>query len=205
MLFIDAGRCVEVGVLAVGIAFPVALGIVVEEFGKDDFFRELDADREGVADHGPLRKRLPGVFGILRENVCSEQLADIVNEGGDFEPFRAAIVPHGKGTLQGMDDLGMVVVRIAGVAQLAGDDEHLHHRHGEGAALAGGIARFRIDDELIGLMMVILPVELLHMFRSGVVIPEMLFSFGFFPWPYLPKVGVNGVFINLWTSLLSHI
>ena len=80
----------------------VAIRIVGEELGKDDFVRIRAADRERITDHGPLRLA-----------VQAENLAQVVDQTGQDEPARMAVAANGFGRLQAVLDLREVGIGVA--------------------------------------------------------------------------------------------
>ena len=68
--------------------------IVLEELGIHDLVGVSTADREGVADHRPLR---------LAEEA--EDLAEVVDQAGEDEPARVAVAADCLGGLEQVLDL----------------------------------------------------------------------------------------------------
>ena len=84
----------------------VAVGVFLEEFGEDDLVRVAAADRERVADHGPLR---------LAEEA--EDLAQVVDQPGQDEPAGMSVGTDRLGGLHEVFDLRQLGVGVAVVDQ----------------------------------------------------------------------------------------
>ena len=139
----------------------VLVGVVHEELAVHDLRRPAAADREGVADDGPLR---------LAEQA--QDLAEVVDQAGDDEPARPVGGADRLGRLQRVLDLGEVDVGIAVVDQRVQELERLEHRHRP--AVQRQVVALLLQDEVQRLVGVVLEVELRHALVGVLVVAELV-------------------------------
>ena len=139
-------------------------GLCGEELAVHDLRRPAAADREGVADDGPLR---------LAEQA--QDLAEVVDQAGDDEPARPVGGADRLGRLQRMLDLREVDVGIAVVDQRVQVLQRLPHRHRP--AVQRQVVALLLQDEVERLVRVVLEVELRDALVGVLVVPELVDRF----------------------------
>ena len=144
------------------VARVLAVGVRLEESGKDDLVGVGASRREGVPHHRPLR--LPPE---------AKNLAKVMNQAGQDEPARMAVAADLLRRLKEVLELGKICVGIAVIDQLVEILHRLPDPHGA-AIQPQEFLPLRFY-ELMGLVQVVQAVELPNR-RTGVglVVAELL-------------------------------
>ena len=137
-----------------------AIRVVGEELVEDDLLGEPAADRKGVADDRPLR---------FAEQA--EDLSEVMDQAGEDEPARVAVVADRLGGLQQVFDLGELDVgslSSTSVLRYSSASQTVIWRFLE-RQVFGALRPHEVE----GLVAVVEPVELAHSRAGlGVVVAE---------------------------------